>query len=137
MVSHNLSVVNGKNIFVCLDMQKSFGFSRYFPIAVNCLRMVAVASWKLYEEFGHKSTQLDFIRAIVAGLVSSIQQERTSLRPGPGSGHKRTLSTFVAHVPEPAGKQLRCRQCYKNTTMLCSVCNIHLHVACFAAYHNK
>jgi hypothetical protein len=93
--------------------------SRNFPVTVNYLRMLAVASWKLYEKFGHTSTQLDFIRAIVAGLVSSIQQERTPLRPGPDNGHKRTLSTFVSYVLEPSGKQLRYHQCYKNTTMQC------------------
>jgi hypothetical protein len=98
--------------------------------------MLLVAAWKLHNEFGNKTTQLDFTREVVAGLVAVGMLENIPTRPGP-SGHQPYFRSPTAHFLQTAPNPGRCRHCSKNTRMLCKGCNVRLHLACFEAFHNS
>lgn len=57
-----------------------------------------------------------------------------------GRPQKRNIDSRyegLNHVTVKQGKQARCAQFHKNTTLRCENCNLALHVKCSAGYHTE
>ena len=106
----------------------------YWPLFLNCVGMLTVASWRVYVELGSepKLDLLAFQREVVASLFSRKRNEPT----GP-SGRRIQKLNVGLHHPVQAEKQGRCALCKANTVKQCMECGVRLHPNCFLVYHDK
>jgi DNA excision repair protein ERCC-6 len=129
----HMGAVDLTNRFV-VDYEPIFrGKKWYWPLFVNCLSIMRVASWRLSAHIHHGKAPLDqlsFLRSLVQGMATTHRREVPGLGPA-GS----VLPSSSLHLQVAAGKQGRCRECRKTCKNMCRACNIMLHNHCSSAYH--
>ena len=106
----------------------------YFPVFFQIINMLRVAAWLIYREVSEeKVDQLDFTRSVVRYLFSTSPAYRRSLS-GP-SGSRFHVKLQLEHASVASEKQGRCRYCKKNARMMCSGCQVIVHIHCMKKYH--
>ena len=105
----------------------------YWPLFLNCLQMLLVASWRIYCAVSQQKQLdlLDFTRSVVVGILN---------KPKPcssGPSGIKFLTNFGSLYPVPAEKQGRCAFCKRNSRRKCLGCNVLLHLLCFYEYHKQ
>ena len=101
----------------------------------NQLNMAVVAAWRLHVHLDGKMDHLQFRREIVRSLLLKIPSKKYITGPSRNPVATIRYSSPQQHLPQPANRQGRCKQCYKNTTYFCQQCDVLLHSRCFAEYH--
>ena len=106
----------------------------WWPLFINSINLMVVASWRLHVAVGGKHDQLSFRRYIVRMLLHAAGT--TSAQIGPGAKPMNEIRTDgVEHHLVPAGKQSRCRECGKNARLQRGKCHVPLHLHCKCKYH--
>lgn len=107
----------------------------WWPLLMNSINMMVVASWRLHVECGGSFDQLNFRRYIVRVLMQSPTQ-RAPLT-GPGTIPMAEIRTDgIDHHLVTADKQRRCKMCTKNARLMCVKCNVALHLHCEQEFHS-
>lgn len=111
----------------------------WWPLFVNGINMLVVASWRIHCELGGKHDQLTFRRLLVSKLMNSCEAEKVSLTgPHPRPFDDVRTDDFGHHlVRMEDGRQRRCKECNKNARLQCLKCNVPLHLHCEQKFHSK
>lgn len=109
----------------------------WWPLFVNGINMLVVASWRICCAVGGEYDKLEFRRLLVGKLVSSCQSEQGCMTgPHPRPFKAVRTQEFGHHLQRmDDGKQRRCKACAKNAK--CVKCNIPLHFHCEKDFHTK
>lgn len=125
----------------------------YWPLWLSSLESAAVNAWKLHcmmARVAGKRTppQKSFRQSIITTLILEDDKEDPEERPADDDGDDMpNAETFVPNlrridanhvsVNHPTKKEMRCKQCGKNTYKICQKCRVHVHstASCFLAYH--
>lgn len=109
----------------------------WWPLFCNSLDSIIVNAWKLYNILNEtKMSQLDFKSYVALRLVKTekIQVVRNISHPIDEIRFDKSGHSIIFHETKA---RRRCRVCHKHTMYICQRCNVHLHVNCFASYHEK
>ncbi|XP_046402080.1 piggyBac transposable element-derived protein 2-like [Ischnura elegans] len=110
----------------------------YWPLFRFCLNSSIVNLWHIFRINNRKSNQIDFLREVVIGLLSSDTQPklvaprtmRQAITDGRFDGHNHWISKIKTHR--------RCGHCGKSSKFICEKCNVGVHPdCCFKEYHVK
>ena len=120
---------------------------RWFPLLTFCLQSSLYNSYLIYRKTPEAGTAyLDFLRPVVQTYLISYGKSAKIPRGQMLYGNKRvehrvsktTRNDQISHFPENAEKRARCAFCHQPSAVhKCVKCNVHVHLKCFAAFHNS
>lgn len=116
----------------------------WWPMFAFCLDVSIHNGWQLYRRGpGKKMDYLAFRRHVVQVYLQKYSHppKKGGCPTTPKSLPARVLDQVrfdqTEHWLAQAPKQNRCAYCKKNTTKMCSKCNLNLHGDCFIPFHKK
>lgn len=124
---------NGIANYRCNIMGKKW----WWPIFANCVDSTVVNAWKIFNLVNDKKiSQLEFKSYIALRLIKS---KEVSVPRNVGQTPNEIRYDGVEHIiiSHETKSRRRCRVCHNHTVHVCARCQVHLHVSCFAQYHQR
>ena len=105
------------------------------------LNLAATTDWSLRPPPHQNRAPSEALTVKYAMLCYYLETHSHPPEPGRrGRLQKRNTDSCydgMNHVIVKQGKQTRCAECHKNTTLRCQKCDVALHVKCSVEYHTE